>query len=232
MRGERNAHSPPYPDSTPAPVASGLGEVGRPHARTQRRRLGPILRAPPPLAVMGSPASGKTTLTTALSAAPGIVVFRLRDFCTAQARHDRVLAAHLRTSPDPLGWLDDQIVATVLRPQRPSAVIPATPCCHERCTDDHSQRRSLAASWPMASRSCSSPAALRRPCPGIARSPLAEAAVLAPRSWCDGCLLAQAASTATGRSQRLHEGGHRSPVRAQARGLEPPAAACAWQLLR
>lgn len=66
------------------------------------------------IAVLGPPASGKSALTNALRTTPDVLVFRLRDHCFNQSRRDPILAAQLRNSPDPLGWLDDATVADVL----------------------------------------------------------------------------------------------------------------------
>lgn len=66
------------------------------------------------VAILGPPGGGKSTLTKAFSTTPDVLVFRLRDFCLNQARHDPTLAAQLQNSPDPLGWLDDATVGDVL----------------------------------------------------------------------------------------------------------------------
>jgi adenylate kinase len=61
------------------------------------------------LAVIGSPAVGKTTLTMQLGRLPGCRVFRLREHVS-----ETMLAA-TATSAERLGWLDDLTVTRALR---------------------------------------------------------------------------------------------------------------------
>lgn len=61
------------------------------------------------LAVVGPPASGKTTLTIRLEKFPGCCVFRLREHVP-----ETMLAA-TATSAERLGWLDDLTVTRALR---------------------------------------------------------------------------------------------------------------------
>jgi adenylate kinase family enzyme len=61
------------------------------------------------LAVIGSPAAGKTTLTMLLGKAPGRRVFRLREHVP-----EAILAA-TASSADRLGWIDDLTVTRALR---------------------------------------------------------------------------------------------------------------------
>lgn len=61
------------------------------------------------VAVLGPPATGKTTLTTLLGAGPGRSVFRLRDHVP------QAILAATATSADRLGWIDDVTVARALR---------------------------------------------------------------------------------------------------------------------
>lgn len=61
------------------------------------------------IAVIGPPATGKTSLTIRLAQAPGCQIFRLREHVP-----DAILAA-TASSADRLGWIDDLTVARALR---------------------------------------------------------------------------------------------------------------------
>ena len=78
------------------------------------RRMG---RQPEPIVivpVIGSPASGKSTVVSGLLASPGGRVFRLREHARRRAEQDPALAAAVETTADELGWFADEIAMHLL----------------------------------------------------------------------------------------------------------------------
>jgi adenylate kinase family enzyme len=74
--------------------------------------------------VLGPPASGKTSATTRVAESRNCSVFRFRDAARAAALRDSQVANALRTTRDPLGWIDDDAGARVLMTRLPSGDDP------------------------------------------------------------------------------------------------------------
>lgn len=66
------------------------------------------------VAVIGPPASGKTTLTRDLAGRLGYPVFRIADLLECASHHDPSIAALAAATKDPLGWVSDATVSACL----------------------------------------------------------------------------------------------------------------------
>lgn len=66
------------------------------------------------VAVIGPPASGKTTLTRDLASRLDYPVFRIADLLESASHHDPSIAALATTSRDSLGWVSDTTVSASL----------------------------------------------------------------------------------------------------------------------
>ncbi|WP_433358865.1 nucleoside monophosphate kinase [Streptosporangium sp. CA-115845] len=67
------------------------------------------LHRPVAVSVLGPPASGKSTLTSALATRHGGRIFRLREYAHRRAADEPALAAAMHARADALGWLPDRL---------------------------------------------------------------------------------------------------------------------------
>ncbi|MFC0844669.1 nucleoside monophosphate kinase [Streptomyces noboritoensis] len=74
------------------------------------------------VAVLGPPASGKTTVADALADAHGAAVFRVREAAHRMARTEPIIAAAVEATADPLGWLPDLLAHDLARTALDAAV--------------------------------------------------------------------------------------------------------------